>query len=542
MLPQPVPHAEARRRIAGKPIVTRDVFEGLLPELQARAFLVTGVEHANVLQRVRDLTAELPAGGDFQDLKADILGELSPWLIDPAADPEERAKQESAASRRAELLLRMHGWQAYAQTNYEALEAHTDVFPYRQYLSSEDARVRATHAALNRKIIPAGDPFWQNHTPPWEFGCRCDVVGITAEEAAEIAAGETSLPLEQREVIQGPALEELHNGKLRTDEGGTLDIRTPREKNGHGYEWRPADQSLDIDQILARYDAPVRADFEAWARGEILPDGRTAWEAFTGEAPATPSPTPGPSSAESPRKTRKTHPAERMRKRIATAAYKSESAIGTGVNGSYRVRNGVEVVFKPASEEHQGVLRLGIQPGEQYKREKAASIIDQYLGTELVPPVEIIDWRGKTGSAMAFRSGWVEAVRRHQQHRPPRFDQETMRRMSLLDEVLGHLDRHGGNLMVRKRRGSDYDDVIMIDNGLCLSTHPEASGTRFPVPLHGDPLDAASHAQLDRFVARRSEWEPLITPLVGPQAVHEIIRRIDRLKTAGFGHIAPRLL
>lgn len=294
----PIPHTAGRDLIRGKLPVQRAIFDRLLPELRARAFMVTGVESVNVLQRVRDLTAELPVGGDFKELKERILAEISPWLVTDM-DEEEAAKQFREATRRAEMLLRMHGWQAYAQTQFEEMEEMKDVFPFRQYLSSEDGRVRQTHAALNRKVLPADHEFWQNHTPPWEFGCRCDVVALMGEEVDELRAGEAGKAIEEREVLEGAMLDEIERGRLVMPGGtGTLDIRTPREKKGaEGYEWRPGDRGLDMSAILSRYPADVRGEFENWAKVAKMDDGRTAWEAFGGDAavlPPAPRPLPAP--------------------------------------------------------------------------------------------------------------------------------------------------------------------------------------------------------------------------------------------------------
>jgi SPP1 gp7 family putative phage head morphogenesis protein len=254
-LTPPAPHTEGAAFIRSKPALTRAVFNALAPDLQARAFVVTGVECLDTVARVRELTARLPLGEDYDDLKSQILSQLSPWLItaDPS-DPEELRKQTAAASRRAEMLLRMHGWQAYAQTQDALMRANEDVFPYRMYLSSEDARVRPTHAALNKKIIPADHPFWQNHTPPWEFNCRCDCVPMTQEEVDELRDSEQSLPPEDRQVLPPEALAQIEDNARLVKPGGQgfLDLRTPREKspNGSGYEFRPAENALDIDQIL----------------------------------------------------------------------------------------------------------------------------------------------------------------------------------------------------------------------------------------------------------------------------------------------------
>ena len=86
------------------------MFDGLLPELKGRAFTITGVTSADVLQRVRDRIAELPAGADWNAVKKDVVGEISAFLVDPTAPADEQARQAMAAERRAELLLRTHGF------------------------------------------------------------------------------------------------------------------------------------------------------------------------------------------------------------------------------------------------------------------------------------------------------------------------------------------------------------------------------------------------------------------------------------------------
>lgn len=282
MLPKPIPHTQAAALIAGKPALTREVWDGLRPELQARSFTICGVEALDALARVRDTIATLPAGGDFAEIKRTIYGEISPWLVDDTADEETQTKQRNAALRRAEMLLRLHGWQAYAQTNYELAEAHSDAFPYRQYLSSEDSRVRPSHAALNKKILPAAHLFWQNHTPPWEFNCRCDMVVMTAEEAEEISNKEKNLPPEDQKVLPPAQLAEIQSNARLVKPGGQgfLDLRTPRERSGGtGYEFRPAENALPLEQILERFTTAEKTTFMSWAQKVILENGDTlaAW-------------------------------------------------------------------------------------------------------------------------------------------------------------------------------------------------------------------------------------------------------------------------
>ncbi len=56
------PHGEAAAFICGKPAVSRRVLDKLLPELRGRAFTVTGLEGANVVQRIRHEIAEHARG------------------------------------------------------------------------------------------------------------------------------------------------------------------------------------------------------------------------------------------------------------------------------------------------------------------------------------------------------------------------------------------------------------------------------------------------------------------------------------------------
>lgn len=289
LITTPIPHEEGRRMIAGKSAVTRAVFDKLPVELQARAMVITGVECINTVARVRDLAATLPAGGDWDTIKQGIYNEISPWLIDPNADDEEREKQESRAAQRATTLLRMHGWQAYSQTSYEMAEAHADAFPYRQYLSRDDGRERPSHRALHGKILPSDHPFWRNHTPPWEFGCRCRMVVMTQDEVDEIQGREAGLPPEARRVLPPEMLREVEAGNLIDRQGGRIDIRTPREAKGAGhYEWRPGDARKSVENILAAMSAPERLAWNAWAVNQILEDGRNLLEWMAGEeAPAT---------------------------------------------------------------------------------------------------------------------------------------------------------------------------------------------------------------------------------------------------------------
>lgn len=55
-----------------------------------------------------------------------------------------------------------------------------------QYVTKGDDRVRPNHAAINRVILPKGDPFWAVNYPPNGFNCRCIAKGLTREQAGAL--------------------------------------------------------------------------------------------------------------------------------------------------------------------------------------------------------------------------------------------------------------------------------------------------------------------------------------------------------------------
>jgi SPP1 gp7 family putative phage head morphogenesis protein len=260
---EPSPHEEAIALIKGKAVVTREVFDGLLPELRARAFTITGVEGANVLQRVRDVIAGLPQGGaegTWDKVKAQVASELETYL-----GAEE-------AQRRATLLVRTHGFQAFQASNWRVAQEDADT-THLQYLATEDERVRASHLALNGLILPKDDPFWQTHFPPWDWGCRCRTRAMNPDLVDMERDLDAQRNPDDQLVLEGPALDRLRNGTLERA-GQTYDVTVPVDKTGDSgaYQWHPDNLAIPVEEIAKRYDSQTADDFTRMANGtEIMP-------------------------------------------------------------------------------------------------------------------------------------------------------------------------------------------------------------------------------------------------------------------------------
>ena len=310
----PAPYEEAVAFLKNKPAVARRVFDRLLPEIKGRVFTITGVESANVLQSVRDAIAELPAGARWDDVKGRIADELSlshPFVPGPDADEEEAAAAREAAERRAEILMRTHGFMVYEAGNHRAIVENAEVFPYSMYMTAKDDRVRDSHRALDGVVLPTLDPFWDSHTGPWDWGCRCTKAGLPESAVNKIRDRDADGPPEARQIIEGAAKKKLdENGSLfRSVDGAparNYDVRAPierattAEERRAAFSWNPGDLRLPLDGLRARYDAPVWEAFENFARAQALDGkGTTVWE-WLGGSPVLPAGSPPVAPKEAP--------------------------------------------------------------------------------------------------------------------------------------------------------------------------------------------------------------------------------------------------
>lgn len=63
------------------------------------------------------------------------------------------------------------------------IEKDSEDFPYLQYTTAGDERVRAQHATLNNIVLPVNSSFWDTYYPPNGWNCRCNVIQLTQDQA-----------------------------------------------------------------------------------------------------------------------------------------------------------------------------------------------------------------------------------------------------------------------------------------------------------------------------------------------------------------------
>ena len=108
-------------------------------------------------------------------------------------------------------------------STYRRLKGEVDVFPYWEYKTVGDDRVREEHAALDGLILHHSDQLWDKIYPPNGWKCRCYVV---PKMAAEVQVSEQSQHDRVAEYMQTPdwkAAEAQHWDINRAKQGLVFD-------------------------------------------------------------------------------------------------------------------------------------------------------------------------------------------------------------------------------------------------------------------------------------------------------------------------------
>lgn len=226
--------------------------------------------------------------------------------------------------------------------------------------------------------------------------------------------------------------------------------------------------------------------------------------------------------------------------------------LGGGINGSFvlELSNGAKAVWKPSAAEHMKQMRDCIEGDHQARREAAAFLVDGWLGhLARVPPTLYREVEGEAGALMAFVEGKPAASERREANSPPRRsdgpEYEDYRRIAIFDHVIGNLDRHSGNWLV-KNDGA----LVPIDHGIAFPLHNGAPGHHkfaFYRPLK---LRESELAALRNLLDHREQVAAQLEPLLAQESVHAMFERVDVMVAKGttdhgwraYGHAIEQTL
>lgn len=164
---QPVTFLDALQYAHSKKIVLPDEFYSM--DLKTRqmattvSFLSSLEQIETVIKAVNKSIADGGTFNDFQKLIAESEIVLPKHYLDN--------------------VFRTNIQNAYGHGRWQQQQRNKAKRPYLMYSAINDSRVRPSHLALNRIVLPIDHPFWLTHYPPLSFRCRCTVIALTEKEA-----------------------------------------------------------------------------------------------------------------------------------------------------------------------------------------------------------------------------------------------------------------------------------------------------------------------------------------------------------------------
>lgn len=160
---EPLPFEEAIEFFTGRIPMTSAEYLALEESVRAQAFMISRVASADIIIDIKSaVEAAIDQGEtlrDFQARLSDIVSArgwegLTPW--------------------HAETVFRNNIQTAYSVGRHDQMMDMSDSF-YGEYDAVNDLATRPAHAALDGKIFPLDDPFWDTWWPPNGHRCRCSV-------------------------------------------------------------------------------------------------------------------------------------------------------------------------------------------------------------------------------------------------------------------------------------------------------------------------------------------------------------------------------
>lgn len=174
--------------------------KALPPKVRAACFFSAKVAEARVIERIRRVS-DLYSRNRISLDQARVS--LKKYLAAEGYDPNDQGRGDGRLSNltstaRINLILRTNARMAAAVGQRE-VDFDPDMlerWPFYRYLPSTSINKRDSHTKFYNLVLPKDDPFWNTHTPPLDFGCKCGIEAIDAEEAGEFGGVDESPELE----------------------------------------------------------------------------------------------------------------------------------------------------------------------------------------------------------------------------------------------------------------------------------------------------------------------------------------------------------
>lgn len=216
----PVDFTEALEQFRSLVPIGDDDFEALTARAKRKAFKVSGLANLDVVQDVFDAIDDaIENGTDFEEFK------------DAVADAVESAWHGDVENPgwRLETVFRTNTQRAYGEGRYRQAREVTEDRPYWQFDAVLDDATTEVCEDCQSTLLPADDPWWDEHLPPLHFNCRSTFITLTEDQARQ--------------------------------QGGALDSG-PKADAADGFGGAPSEDGDDFEPDLSDYDPGLRREFE----------------------------------------------------------------------------------------------------------------------------------------------------------------------------------------------------------------------------------------------------------------------------------------
>lgn len=159
----------------------------LWQEEHAQQFTVSRLARADLLKSIQDQITQSVGGDlsrrDFMRDSKKMLQDAGWWGEKEVTDPNTGEVVTTMFDpARLKLIFDTNTRMAYAAGQWERIERSKRSFPYVRYITLGDDKVRPAHRAWHGVTLPVDNAFWQTHTPPNGWRCRCRVVAVSKRE------------------------------------------------------------------------------------------------------------------------------------------------------------------------------------------------------------------------------------------------------------------------------------------------------------------------------------------------------------------------
>lgn len=216
-------------------------------EAHNKAFTVAKVTRMDILEDIRGAVAKtLTEGTTYEQFRREIEPKLKAkgwWGKQKVTGADGQVQEVTLGSPwRLRTIFRTNLQTAIAAGRWKDFAANSDKRPYLQFVCVLDNFTRPSHRLLHGKVFHISDPIWRKLAPPLDWGCRCRLRALSAEEVKsrglKVESSEGRLSTEDRLVSEA-------TGELRPVTVYTDPKSGKRVSTGVGWDYNPGEGQFD---------------------------------------------------------------------------------------------------------------------------------------------------------------------------------------------------------------------------------------------------------------------------------------------------------